>query len=93
MRQDDANPTRHFQSDRFFAVGDQWYFLTREGEQLGPFESKAKAESKLRNYLATQATIQRIRKHDPALNDSSRDNAKKIAELYSDLQKNRQDEC
>ena len=92
MRQDDANPTRHFQTDRFVTVGDRWYFLTREGEQLGPFESKVKAESRLRDYLATQATIRKIRRHDPLLNDSNRDNAKQIAELSRDLQKKRQDE-
>ena len=90
MRHTDSGPTRHFRSDRFFTLENRWYFITREGEQLGPFESKAKAESKLRDYLATQSTIHRLRERDPMLVDDERDNAKQIAELSRDLQKRRE---
>jgi hypothetical protein len=59
----------------------------REGEQLGPFESKAKVESKLRDYLATQLTIHRLRQRDPLLVEDERNNAKQIGQLSRELQK------
>ena len=40
-----------FRSDRCFAVGDQWYFLTREGIDVGPYDSKLEAETEARRLV------------------------------------------
>ncbi|WLQ14038.1 DUF6316 family protein [Hahella aquimaris] len=40
-----------FRSDRFFAVGDKWYFSTREGFDSGPYAAKERAEEGLRRFL------------------------------------------
>lgn len=33
-------PRTRFRSKRYFLVGDQYYFSTREGMDIGPFDSK-----------------------------------------------------
>lgn len=38
-------------SSRYFAVGSQWYFVTREKTSLGPFESFDQAETSVRAYI------------------------------------------
>ena len=38
-------------TDRFFAVNSAWYFATREGASVGPFENKADAQDGLRDFL------------------------------------------
>lgn len=40
-----------FRSSRFFCVGGQWYFTTREGFDSGPFASRDRAETGLRRFL------------------------------------------
>lgn len=40
-----------FRSDRFFCVGNQWYFSTREGFDSGPYANKNRAEESLRRFL------------------------------------------
>jgi hypothetical protein len=40
-----------FRSNRFFCVGNKWYFTTREGFDSGPFASRARAEQGLRRFL------------------------------------------
>ncbi|QSP96106.1 hypothetical protein LPB19_06885 [Marinobacter salinisoli] len=40
-----------FRSSRFFNVGSQWYFATREGFESGPFASRERAETGLRRFL------------------------------------------
>lgn len=42
---------QHFRSDRFFCVGNQWFFRTREGSELGPFFSRASAQGELLLYV------------------------------------------
>ncbi len=43
---------RHwFRSDRFELVNGQWYFQTREGSLVGPFDSVREAELELLLYL------------------------------------------
>ena len=90
MRKDDAGTKRHFRSDRFFVVSGRHYFTTREGEDFGPFESRDEAESKLEDYLDTQGVMKHLRDIDPTLDDGDDNNVKKIAELSSDIQKERQ---
>jgi hypothetical protein len=90
MRKDDASTKQHFRSDRFFVVSGQYYFTTREGEDFGPFENRDEAANKLSDYLETQTVMKRLRDIDPTLDDSDDCNVKKIAELSSDIQKERQ---
>lgn len=61
MRHSDLKPVRCFRSDRFFVVSGRWYFTTREGENFGPFGSREEAETRLAQYLETQATMARLR--------------------------------
>lgn len=51
-------PRNHFRSDRIFALGDAWYFMTREQARTGPFASREEAEEYLSSYIATMATEQ-----------------------------------
>lgn len=38
-------------SDRFFAVNAYWFFSTREGADIGPFESKNDALTGLNTFI------------------------------------------
>ncbi len=40
-----------FRTERFLQVNNQWYFITRELTQEGPFDNKAEAEKELTLYL------------------------------------------
>jgi hypothetical protein len=44
----------YFRTDRFHHSGGYWYFLTREGEDVGPFNSRERAEAELTNYLGVK---------------------------------------
>lgn len=39
-----------FRCDRFMQSGRRWFYMTREGTQVGPFNSKNEAESDLYWY-------------------------------------------
>ena len=45
-----------FRSGRIFSVGSEWYFTTREGDDVGPFETKQEAEAALAVFLRNYAT-------------------------------------
>lgn len=49
-RKGDDNKT-FFNSDRFFNEGGKWFFTTREGQLMGPFDSRKDAEQELMLYL------------------------------------------
>lgn len=40
-----------FRSDRYFCVGTQWYFSTREGFDSGPYANKERAEQSLDRFI------------------------------------------
>jgi len=40
-----------FRSGRFMHVNDQWFFITREMTEEGPFSSKQEAEMELLLYI------------------------------------------
>lgn len=40
-----------FRSDRFFYLGEEWYFSTREGTDVGPFNSIDSARTGLDRYI------------------------------------------
>ena len=39
-RSTDNHESAHFHSDRMYRVNGEWYFLTREGTNVGPFATK-----------------------------------------------------
>lgn len=41
---DDEKPRTWFRSDRVFLSDQQWFFHTREGVDVGPYESQFEAE-------------------------------------------------
>lgn len=40
-----------FRTERFFAVGNRWYFSTREGVDSGPYASRERAAEGLKRFL------------------------------------------
>ena len=40
-----------FQTDRFVQQNGEWFYMTREGEQRGPFKTKKDAEADLVFYI------------------------------------------
>ncbi|MGK0419070.1 MAG: hypothetical protein ACJAST_004193, partial [Halopseudomonas sp.] len=38
---------------RIHAINSDWYFLTREGQNIGPFSTKEAAEEGLAEFLKT----------------------------------------
>lgn len=46
-----------FRTERFFAVGNRWYFATREGVDSGPYASRDRAEEGLRRFLKVAQLI------------------------------------
>jgi hypothetical protein len=55
-RETDLTHKVYFRADRFHRSDGEWYFLTREGINVGPFESKERAEGELANYLGVEMT-------------------------------------
>jgi hypothetical protein len=52
QRKNDATGVVHFQANRIHNLNGSWYFLTREGGNIGPFESKRQAEKSLALFLS-----------------------------------------
>ena len=53
-----------FRSDRVFGAEDQWYFHTREGVDIGPYDTRCEAEieaAMLRELLIGSAPAQALR--------------------------------
>ena len=46
-----------FRSGRLFSVGMQWYFMTREGLDRGPYMDKTNAEAELKLFIRDQITL------------------------------------
>jgi hypothetical protein len=40
-----------FQTDRFVQQNGEWFYVTREGSQRGPFQSREEAEADLIFYI------------------------------------------
>lgn len=50
-KDDDEGCKRAFyRMSRFFTINGEWFFCYREGEQIGPFESKGEAEQGAAQY-------------------------------------------
>lgn len=41
----------HFQVDRFVQQNGEWFYVTRDGEERGPFKNKSDAEADLVFYI------------------------------------------
>lgn len=50
-RKDDDNPAKNDRTDRFSKEGDFWFFKTREGMDVGPFESRNEAQYALLYFV------------------------------------------
>jgi hypothetical protein len=50
-KEDGEEAKRYFQVDRFVLQNGEWFYMTREGEERGPFESKKEAEADLIVYM------------------------------------------
>ncbi len=48
----------HFQMDRLVQQNGEWFYMTREGEEKGPFESREDAEGDLVVYIRHQLKMQ-----------------------------------
>jgi len=44
-------PTARVRSDRYFTLSNNWYFITREGPTLGPYDSKEQAQNAATDYI------------------------------------------
>ena len=53
----DHNQLVYFRANRFHRSNCHWYFVTREGINVGPFDSKGRAETELGNYLEATTTV------------------------------------
>ncbi|MCK4833570.1 MAG: hypothetical protein KAT12_02295 [Gammaproteobacteria bacterium] len=54
---DGKNGKLHFQMDRYVQQNGQWFYMTREGEEKGPFESKEDAEGDMAVYIRYQLNL------------------------------------
>ncbi len=55
---DGENEKLHFQMDRLVQQNGEWFYMTREGEEKGPFESRQDAEGDLAVYIRHQLKMQ-----------------------------------
>lgn len=60
--------TSPVRSDRYFKLSDYWYFITREGATLGPYDSKVQAQEAVADYIqfvnqATPAMLKLLAAH------------------------------
>ena len=51
IRRTDNNEKFHFQTGRLAQQNSEWFYLTREGEQKGPFRRKEDAEGALAAFI------------------------------------------
>ena len=50
-RSGEADKKVWFRTDRCFSVGSDWYFSTRENQDIGPFSSRRAALKTIPKYL------------------------------------------
>ncbi len=66
-RANDGEPVVAIRSERYFKLYDYWYFATREGAMLGPFDTREQALRATRDYIefmqkeAPNAAVQMLR--------------------------------
>ncbi len=47
----------YFQMDRFVQQNGEWFYMTREGAERGPFESRGDAEGDIALYIRDQLNL------------------------------------
>jgi hypothetical protein len=62
---------RPFRSGRLFKVDNEWYVETREGVNLGPYESREEAERAIESFIKVLTD-----EGDEAAEESNRDEGK-----------------
>lgn len=50
-RKGEADDSIHFRAHRIHCINGSWYFLTREGSNVGPFPTREEAETYLSKFL------------------------------------------
>jgi hypothetical protein len=50
-RSDNKNEKKHFQMDRFIQQNGEWFYVTREDEERGPFITKDDAQGDLITFI------------------------------------------
>lgn len=55
---DSSDEKFHFQMERLIQQNGEWFYITRGGEERGPFESKADAEGDVVMYIREQLKLQ-----------------------------------
>jgi len=50
-RTGDSGSETYYRSDRFYSEQGAWYAKTREGDELGPFDSKSEAKEGLEVFI------------------------------------------
>ncbi|MCK5395462.1 MAG: hypothetical protein KAJ32_05685 [Gammaproteobacteria bacterium] len=50
-RTDNHNEMIHFQSGRLAQQNSEWFYMTRDGKQIGPFKRKEDAEGDLTAFI------------------------------------------
>ena len=55
---DEDEAKTYFQMSRFVQMNGEWFYTTREGDERGPFESKAEAEGDLIAYIRHLAQME-----------------------------------
>ena len=55
---DDKSEKLHFQMDRFVQQNGEWFYMTREGAERGPFETRDDAEGDIAVYIRHQLSLQ-----------------------------------
>ena len=50
-RKGEAGAVTYYRSDRFYSEQGAWYAKTREGDELGPFDSKTEAKEALEFFI------------------------------------------
>jgi len=48
----------HFQMDRLIQQNGEWFYMTREGDERGPFKTKEDAEDDIVAYIKHQRNIE-----------------------------------
>lgn len=55
-RASDLQPVNCFRTERLYQSGYQWYFMTREGTEEGPFDGRSEALVRLESYLLVMSS-------------------------------------
>ena len=59
-RINDSGSETYYRSDRFYSEQGAWYAKTREGDELGPFDSKSEAKEALEVFIEMNSDITNV---------------------------------